>query len=88
MIEKFPTSFDESMEILELERVISHMEVDLSYHQSQTRFFEKKIMEGQDTLEMLRRNSHPSAHLRHSRHSHSHCDDSHIHHDDGDEHEM
>lgn len=84
MIEKFSVSLEENMEILELERMISHMEVDLSYHQSQTRFFEKKIMEGQNALEILRRKSHPRF-----RRSCSHCDDSHAHHDEeGEDHEM
>ena len=36
MREKFPVSLEENMEILKLEKMISHMEVDLSYHQSQT----------------------------------------------------
>lgn len=83
MIEKLPVSLDENMEVLEFERILGHMEIDLAYHQSQARFFEKKIMEGQGTLETLRRKAHPQSHLRHSRHSH--CDDSHMHHDEGDE---
>jgi len=83
MIEKTSVSIEENMEILELERMISHMEVDMSYHQSQTRFFEKKIMEGQNALKVLRRKSHSQMHSQHSRHSHSHCDDSHTHDDEG-----
>ena len=79
MIERMPVSIEDKMEILELERVISHMEVDLSYHQSQTRFFEKKIMDDQDTLERLHRKSHPQF-------QHSPYDDSH--HDEGKDHEM
>ena len=61
---------DENMEMLDLERVISHMEVDLSYHQSQTRLFEKKIMEGQEALDNLRKQSDPSRHMRRFRHRH------------------
>ena len=59
---------DENLEILDLERVISHMEVDMSYHQSQTRLFETKIKEAQEALgnlhdqieerESLRRSGH------------------------------
>ena len=61
---------DENMDMLDLERVISHMEVDLSYHQSQTRLFEKKIMEGQEALENLRKQSDPRRHMHRFRHRH------------------
>ena len=66
---------DENMEMLDLERVISHMEVDLSYHQSQTRLFEKKIMEAQTALENLRKQSDPRRHMRHFRHRRHHDDE-------------
>ena len=70
---------DENMEILDLERVISHMEVDLSYHQSQTRLFEKKIKEAQKALENLRIQLYPNHKWRCSKHRRD---------DGGEDHEM
>jgi len=84
MIVESSDSFDNSMELSELERMIGHMEVDLSYHQSQTRFFEKKVMQGQKTLKILRRKSDASMRP----HRHSHCDETHAHHDEEEDHEM
>ena len=65
---------DENLEILDLERVISHMEVDMSYHQSQTRLFETKIKEAQEALGNLHDQIDERESLRRSMHRREHED--------------
>jgi hypothetical protein len=51
---KGPTvNIGKTVEIAEIERVIAHMEADISFHHSQTRMFEKLIQSEQKKLELL-----------------------------------
>ena len=59
---KGPTvNIGKTVEIAEIERVIAHMEADISFHHSQTRMFEKMLKDEQKKLgELVSNHEHSS----------------------------